>query len=120
MTPHRTGLKQVYCTEWPERRAIFVAKAAGKPVLITLWPAGDLAAGERWVDRIGWRQTTIWRDRHRAALHPRRDQLEVFRLAFLLKNRQTLPLDGTIADLPVEFGPGGIPLAENCEMREEK
>lgn len=46
MTPHSARLKEAYCVEWPEKCAIYVAKATGKPVSITLWPAGKLKAEE--------------------------------------------------------------------------
>ncbi len=35
-------LKEIYCIEWPQKCAIYQAKATGKPVSITLWPTGKL------------------------------------------------------------------------------
>jgi hypothetical protein len=43
MTPQNQRLKEIYCIEWPEKCAIYHAKATGKPVSITLWPTGKLS-----------------------------------------------------------------------------
>ena len=43
MTPANKRLKEIYCTEWPGKCAIYQAKATGKPVSITLWPTGKLS-----------------------------------------------------------------------------
>jgi hypothetical protein len=42
MTPANKRLKEIYCVEWPQKCAIYAAKAAGRPVSITLWPTGKL------------------------------------------------------------------------------
>jgi len=42
MTPANKRLKEIYCIEWPQKCAIYQAKATGKPVPITLWPTGKL------------------------------------------------------------------------------
>ena len=44
VTPHSRKLKGLYCIEWPQKCAIYKAKATGKPVSITLWPTGKLQA----------------------------------------------------------------------------
>ena len=44
MTPSNKRLKELYCTEWPQKYVIYQAKAVGKPVSITLWPMGKLGA----------------------------------------------------------------------------
>ena len=44
MTPANQMLKDLYCFEWPEKCAIYHQKNAAKPVPITLWPTGMLAA----------------------------------------------------------------------------
>ncbi len=44
MTPANKGLKEIYCIEWPQKCAIYQARATGKPVPITLWPRGKLQA----------------------------------------------------------------------------
>ncbi len=42
MTPANKRLKEIYCIEWPQKCAIYEAKATAKPVSITLWPTGKL------------------------------------------------------------------------------
>jgi hypothetical protein len=42
MTPANKRLMEIYCIEWPQKCAIYEAKATGKPVSITLWPTGKL------------------------------------------------------------------------------
>jgi len=42
MMPSNKRLKEIYCIEWPQKCAIYQARAAGKPVPITLWPTGKL------------------------------------------------------------------------------
>ncbi len=42
MSPNSQHLKELYCLEWPEKCQIHAARAAGRPVSITLWPAGKL------------------------------------------------------------------------------
>ena len=37
-------LKELYCEQWPKKCAIFQAKSTGRPISITLWPNGKLAA----------------------------------------------------------------------------
>ena len=44
MTPANKRFKEIYCIEWPQKCAIYQAKATGKPVSITLWPTGKLQA----------------------------------------------------------------------------
>jgi hypothetical protein len=44
MTPSNQRLREIYCIEWPQKCAIYQAKAMGKPVSITLWPTGKLQA----------------------------------------------------------------------------
>jgi hypothetical protein len=42
MTQANKRLKELYWIEWPQKCAIYQAKATGKPVPITLWPTGNL------------------------------------------------------------------------------
>lgn len=42
MTPANKRLKELYCVEWPQKCAIYQAKAGSRPVSITLWPTGKL------------------------------------------------------------------------------
>ena len=42
MTQHSKRIRALYCIEWPQKCAIYQAKATGKPVTITLWPTGKL------------------------------------------------------------------------------
>jgi len=42
MVASNLRLKELYCIEWPQKCAIYQAKATGKPVSITLWPTGKL------------------------------------------------------------------------------
>ncbi len=42
MTLHSEKLRELYCTKWPQKCAIYQARATGKPVSITLWPTGKL------------------------------------------------------------------------------
>jgi len=40
MTPSNKRLKEIYCSEGPQKCAIYQVQASGKPVSITLWPTG--------------------------------------------------------------------------------
>jgi hypothetical protein len=42
MTPSNRRIKELYCAEWPQKCAIYQARATGKAVPITLWPTGKL------------------------------------------------------------------------------
>jgi hypothetical protein len=42
MTPSSKRLMEIYCIEWPQKCAIYQAKAGGRPISITLWPTGKL------------------------------------------------------------------------------
>ena len=42
MTPSNQRLREIYCVEWPQKRAIYQANATGKSVTIILWPTGKL------------------------------------------------------------------------------
>jgi len=42
MVASNLRLKELYCEQWPQKCAIYQARAAGKPVSITLWPTGKL------------------------------------------------------------------------------
>jgi len=42
MTLHSKRIRELYCIKWPQKCAIYQAKATGKPVPITLWPTGKL------------------------------------------------------------------------------
>jgi len=41
--PSNERLKELYCVNRPPSCAIYQAKAAGKPIPITLWPTGKIA-----------------------------------------------------------------------------
>ncbi len=42
LTPENKKIRELYCIEWPQKCAIYQARATGKPVSITLWPTGKL------------------------------------------------------------------------------
>jgi hypothetical protein len=41
-TEHSAHLRELYCEQWPARCQIFQNRKTGKPIPITLWPAGTL------------------------------------------------------------------------------